>query len=449
MNIVLPLEVNEILDRLSNSGYAAYVVGGCVRDSILGLVPHDWDICTSAKPDEMMRVFKDYKIIETGLQHGTITVMLNHIPFEITTYRIDGEYSDNRRPDSVEFTTSLYEDLSRRDFTINAMAYNPKVGLVDPFQGLVSLNFRIISCVGDPNQRFNEDALRILRAIRFSIQLEFMIDDSTLEAMMQNRQLINNISAERINAELMKMLGCNKSIIDNFHVCRHIIAEFIPELAPCFDFEQNNPYHDYDVYGHTLHAVDSYNGNDVIIKLSLLLHDIGKPSSYTESSNDGKGHFIGHGVVSSSMANDILRRLKFDNETIRTVTELILYHDVSIEPTNRSIKKWLNRIGEVQLRRLIEIRIADILAQSKRDLENRLAKQDRLKELLDTVINEQQCFMIKDLAVNGDDLINIGFKPGVRLGMVLQELLDAVIVNEVMNDKDKLLQLAREKEGLC
>jgi tRNA nucleotidyltransferase (CCA-adding enzyme) len=441
VNIKIPIEVEEILKLLSDNGYEAYIVGGCVRDSILGRTPHDWDICTSAKPTEVIDLFDGYRVIETGLQHGTVTVMLNYIPFEITTYRIDGAYSDNRRPDSVEFTTDINEDLSRRDFTINAMAYNLEKGLVDPFNGRYDINMKLVRCVGDSSHRFQEDALRILRAMRFSIQLGFRIVDKTYYAMLDNKSLVKNVSAERINSELVKMLSANKPVLNHFNRCRDIIAEFIPEFIPCFDFSQNNPYHEFDVYNHILHAVDNHIGNDIIVKLSLLFHDIGKPDCYSEDENGG--HFIGHGTNSSDKTNEILKRLKFDNETINSVTELVLYHDSTIEPTNKTVKRWLNKIGEKQFRRLLEIRTADMLAHSSINRESRLDKQKQLYELLDIIVAEEQCFTLKDLKICGEDLISIGYKQGKQLGAALQGLLDCVLEDEVTNDKEELLMLSK------
>ena len=442
MNIDLPIGVKEILNTLSSNKYEAFVVGGCVRDSILNKNPHDWDICTSVKPPEIIDSFNGYRVIETGLQHGTVTVVVAHIPYEITTYRIDGDYSDNRRPDSVKFTNDIKEDLSRRDFTINAMAYSPEDGLVDPFNGIQDIEAKLIKCVGNANHRFQEDALRILRAIRFSIQLGFKIDNETYVAMLENKSRIRNVSAERINAELSKMLVADKPVLECFYKCRDIIAGFIPEFIPCFDFNQNNPYHDFDVYNHILRAVDSYHGDDLVVKLSLLFHDIGKPDCYSEDEHGG--HFIGHGVVSSKKANQILKRLRFDNETTRLVTELVLYHDSIIAPNNKIVKRWLNKIGEVQLGRLIDIITADILAQADIDRSDRLKNQNELWKLLDVIIKEEQCFSLKDLSINGNDLMKIGYKQGTQLGSALQKLLNSVITNEIENSKEELLRLAIE-----
>lgn len=441
IRIDLPKEVEDILRILNDNGYEAYIVGGCVRDKILGRTPHDWDICTSSSPEEVIKVFEGFRVIETGLKHGTVTVMLNNEPFEITTYRIDGKYSDNRRPDSVDYTLNLEDDLSRRDFTINAMAYNSENGLIDPFHGLYDIENKSIRCVGTPTFRFQEDALRILRAMRFSIQLNFKISNSTFEAMIANKNLLTNVSNERINTEFMKMLESHKPILEHFQGCRDIISEFIPEFISCFDFNQNNPYHMYDVYVHILHSVDNYTGDDMKVKLALLFHDIGKPSCYSEDHNGG--HFIGHGIVSSDMANEILRRLKFDNDTIKSVIDLVLYHDSTIEPNYKTVKRWLNKIGELQFRRLLEVRTADMKAHSNINIENRLEKQKQLHELLESIISEEQCFSMKDLKVNGRDLIKLGYKEGRQVGAALQVLLDCVIANEIENDKEKLLELAK------
>jgi len=440
MDIDFPIGVREILNILNNNGYEAFVVGGCVRDRMLNKYPHDWDICTSAKPFEVIDCFKGYRVIEIGLRHGTVTVLASHIPYEITTYRIDGDYSDNRRPDSVEFTSDIKEDLSRRDFTINAMAYNPEDGLIDPFNGIQDIEAKLIRCVGNANHRFQEDALRILRAIRFSVKLGFEIGNETYAAMLENKSRMRNVSVERINAELSKTLVADKPVLECFNRCRDIIAEFIPEFIPCFDFDQNNPYHDSDVYNHILRAVDSYHGNDLIVKLSLLFHDIGKPDCYSEDEHGG--HFIGHGIVSSKKANEILKRLRFDNETIKSVTELVLYHDSIIAPNNKTIKRWLNKIGEVQLGRLIDIRTSDILAQADIDRSDRIENQNELWKLFDVIIKEEQCFSLKDLSVDGNDLIKIGYKQGAELGSALQRLLSSVIANEIENNKEDLLVLA-------
>lgn len=442
MNIffVLPEGVEEILNTLHNAGYEAYVVGGCVRDKLLDREPHDWDICTSATPDQVSEVFNGHRIIELGKNFGTVTVMMDQKGYEVTTYRVDGKYSDNRRPDSVEFTRSLLEDLSRRDFTINAMAYNEEEGLIDPFGGMRDLDNAVVRCVGNAAARFQEDALRILRALRFSIQLGFSIELITHACMVENSHLLTNISAERINMELTKMLTSGKDIAEPFKENYRVIEAIIPEMKDCFFFEQNNPYHVYDVYIHILHAVDNYKGDDLIIKLALLLHDIGKPECYTE--DEKGGHFKGHGLASARKTEKILRNLRFDNDTVKSVTQLVLYHDSLIEPRHNVIKRWLNKIGEVQFRRLLIIRASDMLAQSKELFPARMDKQALLLEMLEEILVNQQCFTLKNLAVNGDDLMAIGYKPGRALGAALKGLLECVIADEVVNEKENLLLLA-------
>lgn len=387
MNINLSKEVEYILQMIEEKGYEAFIVGGCVRDNLLGRTPHDYDICTSATPDVISKIFEKYHVIETGLQHGTLTVMMNHIPFEITTFRIDGDYSDNRRPDTVIFTTNIKEDLSRRDLTVNSVCYSPKTGLVDPFSGYQDMQDKIIRCVGNANQRFREDALRILRAMRFSAELGFVIENETKIAMLQNKELLCNISAERIYAELSKMLLAKFPIQKIFMDFRDVIAEFIPEFIPCFDFNQNNPYHIYDVYNHIIHAVDSYKGDDLVVKLALLFHDIEKPACYFEDAKGG--HFHGHAEVSYDTARKILRRLKVDNETQKAVSTLVLYHDSVIEPSHKAVRKWLNKIGEKQFRRLLEVRSADIAAQSQKGVEPRLEKQAKLLEILEDILSSK------------------------------------------------------------
>ena len=328
-NINIPSDANEIIHTLQNHGHSAYVVGGCVRDSILGRIPHDWDICTSATPNEMLEIFKDKKVIETGLQHGTITVVVNGEPYEVTTYRIDGVYSDNRRPDSVTFTDKLVEDLRRRDFTINAMAYNDDEGLIDPFDGLKDIEWQKIRCVGSARDRFGEDALRILRAIRFASQLEFVMMPETLYEINQQYKNLENISIERINSEFCKIASSSDFCVQMV-LFQDVFALFIPELKDMFDFPQNNPYHDYDVYGHTIHAVEHCESGDLTVKLAVFFHDIGKPHSYQDG-EDGIRHFKGHGRVSAEITDNIMKRLRFDNETRNNVVELVYYHDATFE----------------------------------------------------------------------------------------------------------------------
>lgn len=439
-NIKLPLEVKNILYQLNECGYEAYVVGGCVRDSILQRPIHDWDICTSATPEQVIQIFKDQEVIPTGLQHGTVTLVLNHTPFEITTFRIDGDYSDNRRPDNVEFTTDIVKDLSRRDFTINAMAYNPGVGLIDPFNGMSDIEKETIRCVGDAKERFGEDALRMLRAIRFAVQLEFNIHLLTNEAIKSLYTNLQYISAERIMSELNKMIVCPSFFIELLQK-KYLFAYIIPELAECIDFEQKNPYHCYDVYNHISHAI-GYGRLDLIEKLALLFHDVGKPKCQVFDEN-GIAHYYGHAQISAELADNRMRELKYDNDTRKKVVELIFYHDATLESSPKHIKRWLNKIGEEQFRRLLYIRVSDICAQHRGYFDERLDKIEEIRRCLDEVLASEQCFQLKDLAINGNDLISAGIKPGKELGNILNHLLDMVINGEIENEKDKLLTYAK------
>jgi tRNA nucleotidyltransferase (CCA-adding enzyme) len=441
-DIQIPKDAESIINRLNEHGYEAYVVGGCVRDSILGRTPNDWDICTSATPDKVMEIFADQEVIPTGLQHGTVTVVINHTPYECTTFRIDGDYSDSRRPDKVEFTTDIVKDLSRRDFTINAMAYNPKMGLVDPFGGAEDIRAKIIRCVGDAKDRFTEDALRILRAVRFAAQLDFCIDSSTDNAIELLHKNLENISIERITSELNKMIVC-----PSFYrqmLCREFLfTSIIPELKECVSYNQYNPYHAYDLYMHIAFAV-RFGNRDIVTELALLLHDIGKPRCQVFDEL-GVAHYYEHAKISATLADERLKAMKYDNDTRKKVVELISYHDATFDDVPKHIKKWLNKIGEEQFRRLLEVRYADIFAQNAMSMSQRLSYIDRIRERLDEVLASEQCFQLKDLAVNGNDLMKIGIPKGKEIGNTLKWLLDMVINEEAQNDKNELLNLVRSR----
>ena len=390
----------------------------------------------------MLEVFKGRRVVETGLQHGTITVVVDKIPYEITTYRIDGDYSDNRRPDSVTFTDNLIEDLKRRDFTINAMAYNDTQGLIDPFGGINDIERSTIQCVGSAKERFNEDALRILRAIRFESQLGFGMEVETDWQIHQLYKNLENISVERINSEFCKIAS-----FDNFCVelllYKDVFSLFIPELKDMFDFPQNNPWHIYDVFNHTVHAVAECKSKDLITRLAVFFHDFGKPHSYQDG-EDGIRHFKGHAKVSAEMTDNIMKRLRFDNDTRNRVVELVQYHDATFSVGKKCVKKWLNKIGEEQFRRLLKLKEADNKAQNLERSSERIEELHEIESLIDEVLKEQECFSLKDLAVNGQDLINIGYKPGRALGAALRGLLDCVIAEEVENNKVELLRLANK-----
>ena len=438
--VCIPNGAQNIIDTLEASGYEAYVVGGCVRDSLLGIVPHDWDICTSAVPSEIESCFEDRRIVETGLQHGTVTIIEDGVSYEVTTFRIDGKYSDSRHPDKVTYTKDIDSDLSRRDFTFNAMAYNERVGLIDPFGGAFDLIRGEISCVGNANDRFKEDALRIMRALRFASTYGFTISERTNEAIHINKKLLNNIAAERIREELCKIV-MGKGVLGVLLNYSDIIATIIPEIEPCIGFQQNNPYHQYTVYDHIAHAVSNYSGDDQSVKLALLLHDIGKPLCYTE--DEKGGHFYGHGVYCHDVAEKVMERLRFDNRTSDEVLTLVLYHDAIIEPTTKSIKRWLNKIGPQRFCQLMDVRMADILAHTKGTQASRVDKCNMVKAVLEQVIEEEQCFSISDLAINGHNIMDLGVPEGKRVGKKKKKLLDAVIAEDIENEHTALVEYAK------
>lgn len=434
----MPKGCKELINILHSNGYEAFLCGGAVRDSILGRTIHDYDITTSATPDEMMEVFKDKRIIETGLQHGTITIVIDGEGYECTTYRIDGNYSDSRRPDSVTFTRNLKEDLKRRDFTINAMAYNDEVGLVDPFNGMEDIEHYKIRCVGRAEDRFSEDALRILRAIRFASQLGFVVDSDISLNIHKMYKNLENISIERINSEFCKIALSSEFYIQ-IGLFREVFSLFIPEIKDMLGFQQNNPYHMYDVWNHTVHAIEYCESDDLVTRLTVFFHDIGKPHCYQDG-EDGIRHFKGHGRVSADMTNEIMKRLRFDNDTREKVVELVYYHDVTFEVGKKYVKRWLNKIGEEQFRRLLNVRRADIKAQADMDQETRLQKIDNIEYTLEEVLQDNECFSLKDLAVNGKDVMDImHIKSGKDVGCWLNEILTRVIDGRLKNDREDLI----------
>lgn len=438
INVEVPAPVNYIIQELEKCGHEAYMVGGCVRDSILGRKPHDYDICTSATPDEILKAFPDKEIIPTGLQHGTVTILINKEPFEVTTYRIDGDYSDNRRPDNVTFTKNLVEDLRRRDFTINAMAYNPKTGLIDPFNGMEDIKYKKIRCVGSAEDRFNEDALRILRAIRFEAQLGFAGLPETMFEIERQYDRLKNISIERINSEFCKIVASEQFCVE-LVLYPNVFSLFIPELKDLIGFQQNNPYHAYDVFDHTVHAIEKCESDDLVVRFAVFFHDFGKPHSYQDG-EDGIRHFKGHGKVGAEITDSIMKRLRFDNETRNNVVELVYYHDATFEVGNKYVKRWLNKIGEKQFRRLLEIRKADIKGQKPDYEESRIEKVNNIESILVEILSEKSCFSLKDLAVNGNDVKEVmKLKEGKDIGYWLNEILKRVIDGELENNKDDLV----------
>lgn len=440
MSILIPQNVQFILDTLQARKHQAFVVGGCVRDSILGKVPGDWDIATDAVPDEIKRLFS--KTIDTGIKHGTVTIILDGSSYEVTTYRVDGEYLDFRKPESVTFTTSIEEDLSRRDLTINAIAYNPTVGIVDPFGGIADIEAGIIRTVGDPDKRFNEDALRMLRAVRFSAQLSFAIDKSTLNSIEKNCRLIENISGERIRDELTKILLSDNPFCFSLLMDTKLIKYTLPEFEPCFLTVQNNPYHAYDVAMHTLHSVANIERNRVL-RWVMLFHDMGKPGM---KSTDEKGidHFYNHQQLSFKLSRAAMLRLRFDKKSMDRILLLVRCHDMQIKTEYKSVRKAMFKVGEDVFEDLLKVIEADKKAQNPKLLQERAVKFKRLWEIYRDIREKGQCTSIKSLAVNGDDLIALGIKPGKKIKELLNILLEKVIEEPQLNDKEALLNLLRQ-----
>ncbi len=445
MKINLPEKVNILIRCLSDAGHEAFAVGGCIRDSIMGRVPNDWDLCTSATPEEMKECLSGFRLIETGLQHGTLTALLDGEAFEITTYRIDGEYSDGRHPDQVAFTRSLKEDLSRRDFTVNAMAYNDAVGLVDPFGGQNDLEKKILRCVGDPVRRFTEDSLRILRCIRFASQLDYMVENSTSAAMYKCLNLLDRVAVERIRVEFDKLL-CGPATVDVLRQHRDVIAHIIPEIRPMFDLDQKNAYHIYDVWEHSLQVIDNIPAEPQL-RLSAFFHDIGKPPTMTVVPNDKPdypewGHFYGHEAAGSEITNAVLRRMKYDNATRETVCKVIDAHKIVFQPTERHARRLLAKLGEEHLRMLIQLELADVKSQNPIYTDERVENIKAFESALDSVLAAEQCFSMKDLAVNGKDMMLLGVPQGKDIGRILNILLEQVVEGELQNEKAALLQAA-------
>lgn len=439
--IQIPEHALTVVERLERYGYEAYVVGGCVRDSLLGRSPKDWDVCTNALPEEVLRVFRRFHVIKTGLQHGTVTVMVSHQPVEVTTFRIDGAYTDNRHPDSVNFVSRVEEDLARRDFTINAMAYNPTRGLVDAFGGQEDLRAGIIRCVGEPDARFNEDGLRILRALRFAARYNFGIETETAFSIHRNRHLLENVSVERIFAELKGIL-VGEGVLGMMQAFPDVFAVIIPELAPAIGFDQRNPHHCYDVWTHIAHAVQAAPADEVL-RLALLLHDIAKPATYTLG-EDGKGHFYDHGQVGADMARDILLHLKSDTATLQNVVTLVREHDRVLPTTAPGMRRLIGKLGIGTLQQLLSIKQADMSAQSTHEREQKKATLREARLLLEDVLDEAPAFTVSDLAITGRDLIALGVKPGPAMGNILKTLLSEVQDELLPNTPGALSTRARE-----
>lgn len=437
----LPPYVSIILEKLNDSGFEAFAVGGCVRDSLLGIEPKDYDVTTDATPDQIKKCFSDFRTIDTGIEFGTVTIISDGYPVEVTTYRIDGEYNDNRRPDSVEFTSKLSEDLRRRDFTINAMAFNKKTGIIDLYGGQSDLSDGVIKAIGNPAERFNEDGLRIMRALRFASCYNFAIESETSEAIHNRAYLLENIARERIAIELNKLICGNcEAILREYY---DVFSVLIPEIKKCIGFEQRTKYHNRDVFEHIITTVSAIEPIKYL-RLTMLFHDIGKPDYFTVDEK-GQGHFKDHAIGSCAIAENFLKTYKYDNETSHKVIELIKNHDIVIENNEKQIKRYLNRFGEELFLDIIAVHIADDIGKSP-EFQQRIEIYRQVKETVNSIISENECFSLSDLAVNGNDIMELGYK-GKAIGDTLRYLLDKVIDGDFLNEKEILINEAKKIGG--
>ena len=437
MNI--PVPVQKAIHIIENNGFEAYLVGGCVRDMLMGKIPHDYDITTNALPLMVKDMFTGYTVVETGLQHGTVTVVIDKENIEITTYRIDGEYADNRRPDSVMFTASVADDLARRDFTVNAMAYSPERGIVDLFGGEEDIQKGVIKCVGNPDLRFNEDGLRIMRALRFAAVLGFEIEKETSESIHRNKHLLENISAERIYSEFSRLV-CGKNSGDIIREYVDVIGVFLPEIAAMVGCEQNTKYHCYDVFEHTMHAFEA-TPFKLEPRLGALFHDVGKPACKTTDEN-GIDHFKGHAQKGEEMAREIFNRLKTDNYIKNYVCSLIRTHDYDLTTDIKDIRKRLSKYGYDFLCDLLSVQIGDSIAHAE-PYRTFAKNADAVKKAIDDVYEQEGRITLKDLKINGTGLINMGITDGKRIGEILKTLLQKVLDGEIENDKEILKEITK------
>jgi tRNA nucleotidyltransferase (CCA-adding enzyme) len=434
----LPPQVASTLERLEDAGFSAYVVGGCVRDALMGSEPHDWDIATSALPEQVKEVFADKRVLETGLRHGTVTLLLKGQPLEVTTFRSDGVYLDGRHPESVCFVTSIEQDLARRDFTMNALAFNPRAGLIDPFGGRRDIAERTIRSVGTPSERLQEDALRIMRALRFSARLGFSLEDKLATSLHENRTLLARIAPERIHTELLSLL-VGTHVLEVLLAYPDVLAVPIPEIAATVSHAQKTPYHRYDVWEHTAHAV-ALGRAEPLVRLALLFHDLGKPGSFFLD-EDGCAHFRGHDARGERIARARLTALRFSEAVVADVATVVRYHQTRLRPED--MLRWLSRLGEDRLRLLLAVKRGDTAAHADVIVERGLARLDACEARLDELIEQRACFSLHDLAVDGDDLKDIGFEQGREIGKCLAYLLDTVIEGSSDNARDELLAAAR------
>ena len=435
---MLPQPVKYVLERLGRAGFAAYAVGGCVRDTLLGRTPCDWDVTTAARPEQVLALFEGYAV-PTGLQHGTVTVRAEGMSLEVTTFRADGAYTDHRRPDTVTFSDALEDDLCRRDLTVNAMAMDVDGRVTDLYGGREDLAAGILRCVGGPERRFEEDALRILRTLRFAAVLGFAIEPATAAALREKAPLLSYIAPERVLSEMDRLL-CGAFVLPVLLDYPDVLGVFLPEILPCVGFDQHNRHHIYDVWGHTAHAVAAAPAERVL-RWAMLLHDVGKPACFTMDEG-GVGHFYGHPAISAELAETVCRRLRMDNRTAEQVVTLVRRHDRDIPRTEKAIARAVSQLGEETFRQLLEVKRADNAAQSPDD-RPRLADIQRAEDILDALLARRQCFSLRELAVDGRDMMALGLR-GRDIGAALQFLLDAVL-DGAANDREALLALAKER----
>ena len=440
VKIELPINVKKAIALLEEAGFECLIVGGCVRDALMGIEPHDYDLTTSATPDEMLSVFSGYRVIPTGIKHGTLTVLIGDEPLEITTFRTDGEYRDNRRPESVSFSRDIADDLSRRDFTVNAMAYSAKRGLIDLFGGVDDLSSKVIRAVGEPDRRFNEDGLRIMRALRFSSVLGFSIEKETADSIRRCSPLLKNIAVERLWIEFSKLIrGVDASRILRDYT--EVLGNIIPEILPMVGFDQKTRHHCYDVYEHTLRVLDNCDRNDTVLRLAAFFHDIGKPETQTFDQNGA--HFYGHAERSAEITDAIFRRFHTDNATREQVVRLISEHCRQIEPTERSVRRFLTSHDKASFDRYVKLYRADRLACAPDNRDT--SGIDEIEAIANRLLEADTCLSLKKLAVNGDDLIALGYR-GREVGQLLNELLDGVINGRFENKRDVLLSEINQKK---
>lgn len=435
---MMPQEVRSLLARLESAGYQGWAVGGCVRDTLRGAVPSDWDVTTDARPERVMALFGE-RAIPTGLKHGTVTVCAGETHVEVTTFRRDGTYSDHRRPDAVQFSSSLEEDLARRDLTVNAMAMDLRGHICDPFGGQEDLSRRVLRCVGDPLRRLDEDALRIMRTLRFAAVLGFAIEPDTSAALHRRAPLLADIAAERILVEMNKLLT-GEHMASVLLAYPDVLGVFLPELLPCVGFDQRNVHHCYDVWTHSVYAASAI-APDAVLRWAMLLHDIGKPDCFTVDEH-GTGHFYGHPARSAELAEAICRRLRMDKKSAQRIVTLVRWHDRDIPWTEKAVARAARQLGEDSLRQLLAVKRADNRAQSPL-CRGRAADIDRAEAILDDLLARQSCFSLRELAVRGNDLTALGLR-GPAVGEALQKLLDAVMDGSVPNERPALLAQAQK-----